>query len=245
MSAITTVIFDMFNTIAQDGADLWQRTFAAIIEEQQLNTTPEELRHAWDYGAGNFRDRRTAPGAPFISYLDGWAHAFATAFTELNVPGDAMAASQRSIDDLGTRPLFPEAVDALSILSQTHQLAVISNADDAYLDPVAARIPTNLGAVISSEAVQCYKPDRRLFDAAVERLKVQPAECAYVGDRQFEDVMGSRAVGMAAIWINRSGHAADPDLPTPDAEIRDLLELPDILAKIGQEMPHGGTNERG
>ncbi len=232
MGAITTVIFDMFNTIAQDGTDLWRQTFSAIIEEQELETTPEALRHAWDYGAGNFRDRRTAPGAPFESYLDGWAHAFAEAFNELNLRGDAMAASQRSIDDLGTRPLFPEAEEALAILGQNHKLAVISNADDAYLNPVVARIPVSLGAVISSEAVRCYKPDRRLFDAALDRLGVQPAECAYVGDRQFEDVMGSRSVGMTAIWINRFDRPADPDLPTPDAEIRDLLELPAVLAKL-------------
>ena len=233
MSAITTVIFDMFNTIAQDGHDLWRETFAAIIEEQQLDTTPEELRHAWDYGAGNFRDRRTAPGAPFISYLDGWAHAFSIAFTELNVEGDGMAASQRSIDDLGTRPLFPEAPEALTILEQTRQLAVISNADDAYLTPVAARIPADLKAVISSEGVGCYKPDRRLFEAAIAELGVEPSECAYVGDRQFEDVMGARTVGMKAIWINRFRHETNPDLPTPDAEIHDLMELPDVLATLG------------
>ena len=233
MSAITTVIFDMFNTIAQDGTDLWRQTFQAIIEEQQLDTTPEELRHAWDYGAGNFRDRRTAPGAVFESYLDGWAHAFAAAFEELNLKGDARAASQKSIDDLGTRPLYPEAVEALSTLSRTRQLAVISNADDAYLNPVVGRIPVSMGAVISSEALRCYKPDRRLFDAAVNQLGVKPSECAYVGDRQFEDVMGSRSVGMTAIWINRLNSGADPDLPTPDAEIRDLLELPDVLAGLG------------
>ena len=121
----------------------------------------------------------------------------------------------------------------MSILGQSHLLAVISNADDAYLDPVVSRIPVRMGAVISSEALQCYKPDRRLFDAAVNRLGVQPSECAYVGDRQFEDVMGSRTVGMTAIWINRQDRPADPDLPTPDAEIRDLLELPDVLAKLG------------
>ena len=233
MSAITTVIFDMFNTIAQDGTELWRQTFAAIIEEQQLDTTPEALRHAWDYGAGNFRDRRTAPGATFISYLDGWADAFASAFDELNLIGDARAASQKSIDDLGTRPLYPEAVEALSILGQTRQLAVISNADDAYLNPVVSRIPVSMGAVISSEALRCYKPDRRLFDAVVNQLGVQPSECTYVGDRQFEDVMGSRSVGMTAVWINRAGHPADPDLPVPDAEIRDLLELPAVLAKLG------------
>ena len=233
MSAITTVIFDMFNTIAQDGTELWRETFAGIIEAQRLDTTPEELRHAWDYGAGNFRDRRTAPGASFISYLDGWAEAFSSAFNELNLAGDGMAASRKSIDDLGTRPLYPEAVEALSILGQNRRLAVISNADDAYLDPVVARIPVSMGAVVSSEALRCYKPDRRLFDAAVSQLGVQPSECAYVGDRQFEDVMGSRTVGMTAIWINRAGHPADPDLPTPDAEIRDLLELPDVLARLG------------
>ena len=233
MSAITTVIFDMFNTIAQDGTELWRKTFEAIIAEQGLETTPEELRHAWDYGAGNFRDRRTAPGAPFESYLNGWAHAFAEAFNELNLTGDAMAASQRSIDDLGTRPLFPDSVEALSILGQTRQLAVISNADDAYLDPVVGRLPVRMGAVISSEAQRCYKPDRRIFDAAVDKLGVQPAECVYVGDRQFEDVMGSRSVGMTAIWINRFDRPTDPDLPIPDAEIRDLLELPAVLEKLG------------
>ena len=233
MSAITTVIFDMFNTIAQDGTELWRQTFEAIIQEQQLGTTPEELRHAWDYGAGNFRDRRTAPGATFESYLDGWAHAFAVAFEELHLKGDAMAASQKSIDDLGTRPLYPEATEALSMLGQSHLLAVISNADDAYLNPVVSRIPVRMGAVISSESLRCYKPDRRLFDAAVSELGVQPSECAYVGDRQFEDVMGSRTVGMTAIWINRSGAAMDPNLPVPDAEVRDLLELSEALAKLG------------
>ena len=90
-----------------------------------------------------------------------------------------------------------------------------------------------MGAVISSEALRCYKPDRRLFDAVVNQLGVHPSECAYVGDRQFEDVMGSRSVGMTAIWINRAGSPADPDLPTPDAEIRDLLELPAVLANLG------------
>ena len=81
--------------------------------------------------------------------------------------------------------------------------------------------------------MRCYKPDRRLFDAAVGQLGVNPAECAYVGDRQFEDVMGSRTVGMTAIWINRAGNPANPDLPTPDAEISDLLQLPDVLARLG------------
>jgi 2-haloalkanoic acid dehalogenase type II len=233
MSAITTVIFDMFNTMAKDGPELWNLTFNDIVREQRLNTTPAALRHAWNTGADNFRDRRTAPGAPFISYLDGWADAFDGAFHDLGLSGDGRAASQKSIDDLGTRELWEDTPEALAILQADWRLAIISNADDAYLNPVVSRIPETFAVVVSSETSQCYKPDARLFRAACEEMQVLPTECVYVGDRQFEDVMGAHRVGMKAVWINRSGSPMDPDLPTPEAEIRDLLALPAVLKKLG------------
>ena len=232
MSAITTVIFDMFNTIAQDGPDLWRQSFVRIIKEQRLDTDPETLRQAWDYGSNNFRARRIDPNGPFISYLDGWADAFARAFADLNLQGDPKAASQKSIDDLMTRPLFSDAPDTLSTLGQRCRLAVLSNADEAYLRPVVARIPATFAAVVSSEGGQCYKPDARLFQMALGELHADPAECVYVGDKQFEDVKGARAAGMSVVWINRKREPLNPDLPTPDAEIRDLLELPDVLALL-------------
>ena len=233
MSAITTVIFDMFNTIAQDGHDLWRRSFEQIIRDQNLDTTPETLRLAWDSGSDNFRQRRIDPNEPFISYLDGWADAFARAFAELNLTGDPLAASRKSIQDLGQRPLFPDAPQALSMLGKRRRLAVLSNADDAYLNPVVARVPATFAAVISSEGARCYKPDARLFQTAMSKLNVEPEECVYVGDKQFEDVKGARSAGMSVIWINRRSEPGDPSLPSPDAEIRDLLELPHILERLG------------
>ena len=233
MSAITTVIFDMFNTIAQDGHEHWHRSLADIIDEQGLDTDPETLRQAWDHGSNNFRARRIDPNIPFISYLDGWADAFARAFADLNLQGDPIAASQKSIRDLGRRPIFQDAPDALSILAQQRRLAVLSNADDAYLHPVVARIPATFAAVVSSEGGRCYKPDARLFRTVLAELDAEPAECVYVGDKQFEDVKGARGAGLSVVWINRGGEPANPDLPAPDAEIRNLLELPEVLTKLG------------
>ncbi len=233
MSAITTVIFDMFNTIAQDGPHLWERTFDDIVRDQQLGTTPAALRHAWNTGADNFRDRRIEPGVPFVSYLEGWADAFDGAFRDLGLRGDGRAASQKSIDDLGQRELWEDSPEALNMICQNWRMGIVSNADDAYLHPVVARIEAPFGAVISSEGEQCYKPDARMFRAACQRLGVAPSECVYVGDRQLEDVMGAHGVGMAAVWINRSGSAMDPALSTPDAEIRNLLELPQVLERLG------------
>ena len=50
-----------------------------------------------------------------------------------------------------------------------------------------------------------------------------------MGDRQFEDVKGAGGVGMGTVWVNRSGDPLDADLPTPDYQITNLLELPEIL----------------
>ena len=233
MSAITTVIFDMFNTIAQDGPEHWRQSFVKIIAEQGLDTDPETLRQAWDFGSNNFRARRIDPDEPFISYLDGWADAFSRAFDDLKLQGDPMAASQKSIDDLGARPLFPDAPEALSILGQQRRLAVLSNADDAYLDPVVARIPIKFAAVVSSEGGQCYKPEPRLFEVVLNKLQADPGECVYVGDKQFEDVKGARSAGMSVVWINRRAEPINHDLPAPDAQIRDLLELPAVLDRLG------------
>ena len=134
--------------------------------------------------------------------------------------------SEKSIRDLGHRPLWPDAADALHSIARTRRIAVLSNADDAYLTPVVVRIPADFAAVISSESARCYKPAAGIFAAAVAALRANPQECAYVGDRQFEDVQGARSAGMAAVWLNRLAAPADPTLPPPDAEIRSLRELP-------------------
>lgn len=232
MSAITTVIFDMFSTLAQDGPADWERTFAAIVRGQGLATTPDALRDAWDAGAAAFRQQRNAPDGSFISYLDGWTAAFDRAFRDLGIVGDGRAAAQQSLDDLAMRELFPETAEALTLVGQRRRIAVLSNADDCCLYPVAERIGVKFETVLSSESGRRYKPDARLFDAVCRRLDVAAAECVYVGDKQFEDVQGARNAGMASVWINRAGTPASPDLPAPDVEIRSLLELPATLERL-------------
>lgn len=232
MPAITTVIFDMFSTLAQDGPADWERTFAAIVRQQKLAITPAALRRAWDAGAAAFRKQRNAPDAPFISYLDAWTIAFDRAFRELDVAGDGRAAAQQSLDDLAEREMYPETAEALTLVSRQRRIAVLSNADDSSLYPVANRIGVRFATVLSSEAGRRYKPDARLFQDICQRMQVAPSECAYVGDKQFEDVHGARSAGMTSVWINRAAAPANSALPAPDAEIRSLLELPAALERL-------------
>jgi len=53
-----------------------------------------------------------------------------------------------------------------------------------------------------------------------------------VGDSLLEDVAASKAVGMTAVWVNRSGEKPKLDVK-PDYTIGDLRALLDILYPSG------------
>ena len=58
-----------------------------------------------------------------------------------------------------------------------------------------------------------------------------PGRLVHVGDDPVRDVAGAAAVGLGTIWVNRPA-AAWPGSRRPDAEVRSLSELTDVLVKI-------------
>jgi putative hydrolase of the HAD superfamily len=52
------------------------------------------------------------------------------------------------------------------------------------------------------------KPDPRIFRRALERLGAEPSEALHVGDSPEHDLAGARAVGIAALLVDRRGAPA-------------------------------------
>ncbi len=231
MSQITTVIFDMYETLVENGPHLWQATFDVIAADQHLDTTGEQLWLEWRSRDQEFRGRRINPRAPFQNYYEGWRDCFALAFQELGLRGDADAACRKSILDMSRRRPYAETIEALGLIQQQWPTALLSNADDDYLLPNVGLLGVDFQAVLSSEEVRSYKPQPALFQELLRRMGVTPEETVYVGDRQFEDVQGASAVNMRTMWINRAGTAPDPKLPKPDFQITSLLEIPKLLSE--------------
>jgi putative hydrolase of the HAD superfamily len=82
--------------------------------------------------------------------------------------------------------------------------------------------------VVSSEA-GVSKPDPRIFEIALARAGVGPAEAVMVGDSWENDIQGARAAGVRAVWFNRNDAAvADPAVPA----ITSLEPAESVLAVI-------------
>jgi 2-haloalkanoic acid dehalogenase type II len=122
--------------------------------------------------------------------------------------------------------LYPEALDVLNALGPTRS-ATVSNADHEHLAAWRFKWPVEL--IVISEGVRAYKPNRLVFQAALEGLGLRPDEVLHVGDSDVDDVMGAKTAGLRVAWVNRTGRSRRPDVPPPDFEIRDLTGLIGII----------------
>ena len=74
-------------------------------------------------------------------------------------------------------------------------------------------------AVVYSSAAGSAKPDRRIFQHALDQLLVAPAEALHVGDSRTADYEGALAAGLTAVLLRRD------ECPTDDHCIATLDEI--------------------
>ena len=120
---------------------------------------------------------------------------------------------------------FDGTREALADLKRRgYRLGVITNWDPSARKLLAARgLVGFFEQVIVSCVVGCEKPDRRIFDLAVEAACVRPAECLYVGDNYYVDAVGARGAGMESVIVNRFGRLG----------VEEITDAP-IVAHVGE-----------
>ncbi len=115
----------------------------------------------------------------------------------------------------------PRVLDELK--RQGLHLAVISNTEDGRLNDSldAAGITDRFDLLLDSHLVGLRKPDAAVFRLALERLKLEADEAAYVGDSYVHDALAARAIGLRGILLDPLD--LHPDSVCP--RIRSLSEL--------------------
>ena len=103
--------------------------------------------------------------------------------------------------------LFPDAYEALSILSKKYMLAVISNG------PTAAQLAkihaTGLSQFIpphhlfTSHSEKSAKPHRTIFLNAMKKMDASAKQSVMIGDSWKRDICGALEAGMEAVWVKR------------------------------------------
>lgn len=85
-------------------------------------------------------------------------------------------------------------------------------------------------AIFFTDQVGFSKPNPKLYRRVLQRLKLEPARCIYVGDNPTHDIDPCNREGWSTVRIRRSGrHSLEEGATTATHEIRDFFELRRIL----------------
>jgi len=130
-----------------------------------------------------------------------------------------------------TLDAFPEVPAVLKRLKQAGlQTAILSNGSPKMLDAIVkgANLVGLIDAVLSVEEVGVYKPHPKVYQLAVDRLRVPSSAIEFQSSNAW-DAYAASAFGMQVVWCNRYSQRRERLPGRPDREVRSLSELPSLV----------------
>ena len=113
-----------------------------------------------------------------------------------------------------------ETINILNTIKTQVKVAIITNGSTQR--QIAKIVNTNLNScfdiIIISEEVGFSKPDRRIFELALNQLQVQPEAALFVGDDLEKDISGCQNANIKGVWFN-------PHMVKNDTEIKPYAEI--------------------
>ncbi|MCB9151937.1 MAG: haloacid dehalogenase type II [Caldilineaceae bacterium] len=124
---------------------------------------------------------------------------------------------------------FPEVVSALERLTSRYKLVILSNGEPDFLAHLAQnRVQWAFDQIFSVNTVGAFKPHPGVYRRAAQSLNLEVGECLMVSANSF-DVMGARACGYRAAFVNRYKLPYEDSVYQPDVTVADFTGLADAL----------------
>ncbi len=217
---MTVFVFDAYGTLFDVHAAIARHRAEAGPDADRMSEIwrTKQLEYSWTLTlAGHYTDFWT---------LTGRALDYALA----RVPSVPKALKADLLDAYFKLDAFPDARAILRTLkSRTHKTGILSNGSPAMLKGAvdAARIGSDLDAVLSVDVLKMFKPRPEVYGLVTEHFKCKPGDVTFVSSNRW-DVMAGTSVGFRTCWINRTNMPDEyPDFP-PARTLKDLSALAEV-----------------
>jgi HAD superfamily hydrolase (TIGR01509 family) len=236
---IEAILFDMGGTLRGSVKVTEAEKHAAIqkiIDIVQADAPVEDFtrmlaEHAQAYK--NWAERTLRE----LSEADLWTKWMLPTWPAELIRANAVTLNQLYRDSLSTRTAYPETYDViLSLYRRGYRLGLVSNTTSSVEVPALLKDMHIIGCfetIILSTVIGKRKPDPNILLDATDRMGVDPAKCAYIGDQPKRDVAAAQKAGFAKSVIIRQGRKShinvDNPFLVPDHKIKNLKELLDIF----------------
>ncbi len=229
---VRAVIFDLDDTITDfmSAADTaFISAFADIAEEHGVEVDDLHARYM-----DLFEEFYTLHLEGHVNLEEFRAYRFSRAFELVGLPVDDSFLDM-TVDfqyyydhELET---FPGACEVLRDLDGFYPLGLITNGptDAQWRKINKFDLSEIFEVILISGQLGIAKPDPRIFDVALEGLRVAPEEAIMVGNSLEHDHLGAMNAGVRFVWANHRGMDLPDGWPEPDHIVGNFAELRDLL----------------
>jgi 2-haloacid dehalogenase len=221
LSGIRACVFDAYGT-------LFDYASAAAACRDALGDRVASLTAVWRDKQLQYSWLRSLQGR-YTDFEELTRDALEFALTTLRLEDPALRT--RLMGLYSSLECFPEVPATLARLKAAGmKTAILSNGSRQMLAATIthAGIGHLVDAVLSVDEVRVYKPHRRVYQLAVDRLGLAPEAIAFQSSNGW-DAYAASAFGMRVVWCNRYAQVPERLPGQPDLEIRSLAELPALL----------------
>ena len=123
--------------------------------------------------------------------------------------------------------LFPHTHETLQYLSQKYPLHIITNGfkEVQFVKLGGSDLDKYFDIILCSEEVGVNKPHKKVFQTALEKANVDPANAVMIGDNYEADILGAQKAGMKTIFFDPKKNGEQ----NHSVVIHSLLDLKDIF----------------
>ena len=255
MGEITTVTFDLWQTLLLDNQELGlaramvrlegtKEALAGSDEDYDL----EHIREAYRVCYRRCHEIRE-------QQLDVSFREQVEIFIDNISPGLVARLNRDTIDEIANiyadsfliHPPAPHA-DALSVLRDLKtmdlNLGLISNTGMTPGTTFRTFLQNEgmleyFDALTFSDEVKISKPSNEIFLMTLRAMSVNPNQTVHVGDHVINDVVGAKRSGLKTVWIEGFYTREDPSDPDsePDAVVSDLGQVVQAIARLSGRVP--------
>ena len=226
-SNIKALTFDLFGTILDLGGSLTP-FIAQFLKSKGAEVSPDGFWGQWRSRQRIEQYQDTIMMLGHSGYLETARRGFVYTLrlNGVEASDEEVEHFMRAWQELSP---FPEVLPALERLKSRYKLVILSNGNPHFLDYLAEnRVRWDFDDIISVELVGAFKPHPGVYRRAARELGLEVSECLMVSANSF-DVVGARACGYSAAFVNRYGLPYEDTPYLPDVTVTDFTELVDAL----------------
>ena len=172
-----------------------------------------------------------------VARTERFRRLFAVAGVDADQPLAARAAARYRQRYLAERRAVIGAAALLMRVRERAKVGIVSNnlLEEQQDKLRCCELDRYVDLLVVSEEAGISKPDPRIFEIALDRLRGRPQEAVMIGDSWDADVVGALAAGIRAIWFNPGMRDAERGMRDAVPIITSLEPTTELLSLIFQD----------